>query len=158
MAFKVTFIFVDKTREQFIQSGVEEYLRRLRHYAAVEIKIVRGRKIMPKTDEKKLISEESTAIMEKAGPEAYLVALDSTGEQLTSCELAQFLTNIESKSAKEVVFIVGGPLGLSSALLDRCDYIFSLSKLTLTHEMSRLVLMEQIYRAYTIKAGGKYHK
>lgn len=158
MVTKLKFIFVGKTKEPFIEMGIDQYRRRLEHYVPTEIKIVRGEKIGSKADTQKIIGVESRNILAKISPAAYRIALDSKGRQLSSLKLAQLLSQLEELGKKEIVFIIGGPLGLSSALIDNCPYILSLSRLTLTHEMCRLLLLEQIYRAYTIKAGEKYHK
>lgn len=158
MATRLKFIFVGKTKEPFIQMGIDEYAHRLRHYVSTEFKIIRAGKIGPKADVRKIIASEGKNILAPISPTAYRIALDSTGKQLLSVGLARFLTDLEEQGREEIVFVTGGPLGLPSALLKECHFVLSLSRLTLTHEMCRLLLLEQVYRAYTIKAGEKYHK
>lgn len=155
---KITFIFVDKTRSDYISWGISDYLSRLKHYTSVEIKIVKGTKITRNADKNQIIETESRNIVSKLSTQAYWVALDSSGEEFTSSGLADFLAHLEREGTNEIVFIIGGPLGLAASLLKKCQKTVSLSRLTLTHEMCRLILMEQLYRACTIKAGGKYHK
>ena len=158
MATKLSFFFVGKTKERFIQMGIDEYLHRLRRYVSPEVRVVKAGKIGPKADTNKVIEAASRDILTRVSPAAYRIALDSTGKQLSSVDLARFLTDLERQGREEIIFITGGPLGLSPTLLKECHFILSLSKLTLTHEMCRLILFEQVYRAYTIKAGEKYHK
>jgi 23S rRNA (pseudouridine1915-N3)-methyltransferase len=94
----------------------------------------------------------------KLSPRDYVVALDRAGESLDSEELARWLEHLSRRAPGGVSFLIGGPLGLSKTLLNRAQKVLSLSRLTLTHEMSRLLLLEQLYRAMTILKGGKYHK
>ncbi len=158
MAMKLTLLFVGKTKEHFIQLGIDEYLDRLRHYVPVDIKVAKNEKVGPKANKNRIIESECKNLLSKLSRRAYLIALDRTGQQLTSVEMAGYLMDLEHDATEEIVFITGGPLGLSPSLLKQCQRIVSLSRLTLTHEMSRLLLLEQLYRAYTIRAGHKYHK
>jgi len=89
---------------------------------------------------------------------AFTVALDLTGDELDSPALAAFLGRMQDQGLKELVFLVGGHLGLKPELVKSCRRVFSLSKLTFTHEMARLILLEQLYRANTILRGEPYHK
>ncbi len=158
MATRLRFLFVGKTKEPFIQMGIDDYLHRLRRYATTEVTVVKAERIGTKADPNKIVEAEGKIILTRMSPSAYRIALDGTGEQLSSLELAHFLMNLEAMGREEIVFITGGPLGLSSDLVKGCHFVLSLSRLTLTHEMCRLVLLEQVYRAHTIKAGEKYHK
>jgi len=88
----------------------------------------------------------------------YLVCLDRTGKQMDSTELAAQMERWEMQGQKKITFVIGGPLGLSATILKKADLVLSLSPMTFTHDMTRLLLLEQLYRACTIKAGEKYHK
>ena len=150
-------LFLGKTRETYLAAGIADYTKRLRRYTATDIKVLKEKKPQKGEPENLLIERESEILLQNAqGP--CLVCLDRTGKQLDSLELAARIEQWEMQGQKKITFIIGGHLGLSPAVLSQADLVFSLSRLTLTHEMSRLLLLEQLYRACTIKAGEKYHK
>jgi 23S rRNA (pseudouridine1915-N3)-methyltransferase len=155
---KLKIIVVDRTRSSFLKAGESFYLERLRKYVQVEWVEVKPSKIRKGRPEEEILGREAQAIAPKVAPRDYLVPLDCSGCQFDSEELAAWLDNLSTSTGGWVSFIIGGPLGLSRELLDRADKILSLSRLTLTHEMSRLLLLEQLYRACTILRGEKYHK
>jgi len=105
-----------------------------------------------------LKQKEAALLLAKLVPGSTLVALDAKGVQYTSTEFSQLINRWEGMGVRHVSFVIGGPLGLDESLLKRADHRVSLSKMTFTHDMVRLFLLEQLYRAYTIKAGEKYHK
>ena len=150
-------LFLGKTREPYLASGITDYVKRLGRYIATDIKILKERKPQKGEPDDLLIERESEILLQGAQG-SLLVCLDRTGKQLDSLELAAQIQRWEMQGQKKITFIIGGHLGLSPTLLTRADLVFSLSRLTLTHEMSRLLLLEQLYRACTIKAGEKYHK
>jgi 23S rRNA (pseudouridine1915-N3)-methyltransferase len=108
--------------------------------------------------EEEILRLEGQALIRKRGPKDYLVALDRTGRQYGSEEFAGRLEKTALKATGGITFMIGGPLGLSKEAMAEADEILSLSKFTLTHEMSRVLVLEQIYRAFTILKGEKYHK
>jgi 23S rRNA (pseudouridine1915-N3)-methyltransferase len=108
--------------------------------------------------QEEILRLEGQALIRKRGSKDYLVALDRTGRQYGSEEFAGRLEKAALNANGGVTFMIGGPLGLSGEALAEADEILSLSKFTLTHEMSRVLLLEQIYRAFTILKGEKYHK
>jgi len=133
-------------------------LKRLQSYAQVEwieVKPVRMTKGRP---EEEILHLEGQALIRKRGPKDYLVALDRTGRQYGSEEFAGRLEKVAMNASGGITFMIGGPLGLSGDVLAESDEILSLSRFTFTHEMSRVLLLEQIYRAFTILKGEKYHK
>jgi len=119
---------------------------------------VRPARIKKGRSDKEILATESRSIDQKLTPRDYLVPLHSSGHSFSSEELASWLDGLSTKTGGCVTFVIGGPLGLSQDFLDRGQEILSLSQLTLTHEMARLVLLEQLYRAFTILRGEKYHK
>ncbi len=149
---------VDRTRSSFLKEGESFYLERLRKYVQVEWVEVKPAKIRKGRAEQDILSAEGDAIARKVAPRDYLVSLDRSGQQFDSEALAVWLESLSTRTEGWVNFLIGGPLGLSKELLDRASKILSLSRLTLTHEMSRLLLLEQLYRAFTILRGEKYHK
>ncbi|MBW1798086.1 MAG: 23S rRNA (pseudouridine(1915)-N(3))-methyltransferase RlmH [Deltaproteobacteria bacterium] len=154
---KIKIIVVDRTRSAFLKQGETFYMERLKRYAQpewVEVKptgIKKGRPIF------KILDAEGDSIAKNFVPRDYIIALDRSGKAYDSEELAARIEKL-SMTHDRLTFVVGGPLGLSKAILDRAHEVFSLSRLTLTHEMSRLILLEQLYRAFTIIKGEKYHK
>ena len=155
---KLKIIVVDRTRSSFLKAGESFYLERLRKYVQVEWIEVKPAKIKKSRPEEEILSIEGQAIGRKLAPRDYRVLLDRSGHAFDSEELAAWLDNLSTSTGGWVSFIIGGPLGLSQELLDQAGKILSLSRLTLTHEMSRLLLLEQLYRAFTILRGERYHK
>ena len=155
---KIKFMVVDRTRSPFLKEGERFYLERLKRYARVEWIEVRPVKMKKGRTEEEILSKEGRTILQKMEKGDYLVSLDRSGNQYSSNELAAWLEDLAVHLGGWVSFIVGGPAGLSEAVLDRSDRVMSLSKLTFTHEMSRIFLLEQIYRAFTIMEGHTYHR
>jgi 23S rRNA (pseudouridine1915-N3)-methyltransferase len=155
---KIKVIVVDRTRSAFLREGESFYLKRLRHYVPVDWVEVKPVRILGGKREEETLDAEGEAIGRKISARDFLVALDRKGDQLDSMELAQWLEPLAQQAPAGVVFLIGGPLGLSRALLERAQKVLSLSRMTFTHEMSRLFLLEQLYRALTILKGEKYHK
>lgn len=155
---KIRIIVVDRTRSPFLKEGESFYLKRLRQYVKVEWIEVKPAPIKKGRTEEDVLMEEGQAIARRVEPRDYRVALDRSGDPFDSEGLAGWLEDLSTKVPGWLSFLIGGPLGLSKPLLEGADKVLSLSRLTLTHEMSRLVLLEQLYRAFTIMKGEKYHK
>ncbi|MFC1533752.1 23S rRNA (pseudouridine(1915)-N(3))-methyltransferase RlmH [Thermodesulfobacteriota bacterium] len=155
---KIRFIVVDRTRSLFLKKGETFYLERLRRYAQIEWIEVRPASMKKGRPEEEVLKTEGRAIVRRLKANDYLVALDRSGRQLDSEELSLWMRKLSTSVRGYVCFVIGGPIGLSEEILDRADRILSLSRLTFTHEMSRLFLVEQVYRAFTIMEGQKYHK
>lgn len=155
---KIRLIVVDRTRSPFLAEGEAFYLKRLQNYAQVEWVEVKPVKMTKGRPEQEIQNLEGQALVRKRAPKDYLIALDRCGRQYESEEFARRLGKVMGNAPGGIAFMVGGPLGLSRSAIAEADEILSLSKFTLTHEMSRVVLLEQIYRALTILKGEKYHK
>ena len=154
---KLEIPFLGKTKERYLQEGIRDFQSRLSHYVRVEIKEIRIKKIKS-SNKKHLLDSENQLIESQISAGAYRVVLDSRGQMLSSETLSNHLNVLENRGIKRAAFIIGGPLGLAEEQVEKADLILSLSKLTFPHDMVRLLLLEQLYRAYTIKAGEKYHK
>jgi 23S rRNA (pseudouridine1915-N3)-methyltransferase len=152
MRFRV--IWPGKTRDARLKALIEDYSDRLSHFVRCELVEVREES---RTD-KAGLDRESSRISDALRPGALTVLLDPAGVEWTSHDLADQVRRWESTGIKEVAFIVGGPRGLSQELSLRADKKWSLSRLTLTHEMARVLLLEQLYRAYTIVHNLPYQK
>jgi 23S rRNA (pseudouridine1915-N3)-methyltransferase len=158
---QIRIIAVGKIKEKYLQDGIAEYEKRLRPYVKLQI-IELGEEKRPVSAS---ASEESTA-KEKEGERilsavpsgSYVVALDVKGLSWSSEDLAEAFRAWELAGKSQVAFVIGGDLGLSPAVISRSDCRLSLSKMTFTHPMARLLLLEQVYRACRIKSGEPYHK
>ena len=155
---KIRIIVVDRTRAPFLREGEDAYLARLRRYVPVEWIEVKPAKISKGRKAEEILGEEAIEIKRCVLPRDCLVALDRTGRQYDSEELAAWLEEKLGKVAGTLSFAIGGPLGLSGQIVHQAGGVLSLSRLTLTHEMTRLILLEQLYRAFTILKGEKYHR
>lgn len=154
---RLELLFLGKTKEKYLATGIDDYAKRLSRYLKVEIKTLKEGKAKKGVPENLLIEKESEKLMQNSQG-SYLVCLDRTGKQMDSLELAKQMERWEMQGIKKISFAIGGHLGLSPAILYKADLVLSFSPMTFTHEMSRLLLLEQLYRACTIKAGEKYHK
>ena len=148
---------MDKTRESWLNSGVQNYINRIKKYVSVDIKECKGIKYNKKMDLDKILDKEGEKLMKAIPKGAFKIVLDQRGEMLDSKGLASFFISLENQGTRDIALIIGGPLGLSKDLVERADLLFSLSRLTFPHDFARLILAEQVYRAFTIKAGEPYH-
>jgi len=148
-------IWTGKTRDAHLRALVTEYLERLSHFARCEVSEFRE---SGATAEKTGIDRDSKRISDGLREGAINVLLDPSGIEWSSEQLAEAIQRWQDSGTKEVAFIVGGPNGVSKELSARANQRWSLSRLTLTHEMARVVLLEQLYRAYTIIHGLPYQK
>ncbi|MGB9179532.1 MAG: 23S rRNA (pseudouridine(1915)-N(3))-methyltransferase RlmH [Pyrinomonadaceae bacterium] len=149
------FVWVGKTRDAHVRALVEEYLKRLGHFVRFEISEVREGARGP---EREGIEVEGKRIKDALRADSFVVLMDVEGRAWSSTELAVEFERWQVTGTKEVAFIIGGPNGVSEEIKKRADARWSLSRLTLTHEMARVILVEQIYRAYTIIHGLPYQK
>lgn len=154
---KIKLIAVGNTKSPFLKHGELFYLKRLQRYTPAEWVAVKPQKVRKGRSTEEILSLEAQSIEKRFDPKDYIIALDIRGEEYDSEGLAARIERL-SETRGHLCFVTGGPLGLSKKILHAADEILSLSKLTLTHEMSRLILLEQLYRAYTIIRGEKYHK
>ncbi len=155
-AMKFEIIAPGKPKDSFLTRGIVEYSKRLERYATLSITYVPDRKVRGSGEEFK--DRESELLLAKISSNAYSVALDSGGKQYSSEGFAELISRWEMQNIRHVSFILGGPYGLSKKALQRVHTSISLSAMTFTHDMVRIFLLEQLYRAFTIKAGEKYHK
>ena len=154
---KIKIIVVDRTRSGFLAEGETFYLERLRRYAHTEWVEIKPARIQKSRPAQIILAEEGISIAKRIIAGDYVIVLDRSGKAYDSEGLAARIDHL-SASHNRLTFIIGGPLGLSKEILDKAHETLALSRLTFTHEMSRLVLLEQIYRAFTILNNEKYHK
>ena len=151
---RLRIIWVGKTRDARIRSLIDDYAERLSHFVRCEVSEIRDSGRIDKTG----IDRETKRISDGLRAGAVTVLLDPEGSEWTSQQLAAQVQRWEGSGIKEVAFVIGGPGGVAREFKSRLDKRWSLSRLTLTHEMARVVLLEQLYRAYTIIHGLPYQK
>ena len=154
---KITFLWMGKTTDRWLQEGIDVYAKRLKHYVSLSIVIVSTPKNMPKQDVAKQKEMEGDALLACISPTDEVFLLDERGLVYSSEGLAGFLQKRMSASVKHLVLVVGGPFGFSEKLYRRANGLISFSQLTFSHQMIRLLVCEQIYRAFTILRGESYH-
>ena len=158
---KITLVTVGKIKEAFFVDAIGEYSKRLSRYCKLEIIQVADEKTPDKASaaqERQIKEREGARILAQIRDDAYVIALAIEGRMLSSEELAQKLDQLGIGGQSQVVFVIGGSLGLSEEVLARADYKLSFSKMTFPHQLMRVVLLEQIYRSCRIIAGEPYHK
>jgi 23S rRNA (pseudouridine1915-N3)-methyltransferase len=153
---KVELWAIGKTSEKYLEEGMAIYEKRLKHYLPFQWTAWPDVKI--KTQDAQLLKkEEGKMILSKLHPEDYLVLLDERGREMGSEEMARWMEKKLGGSEKKLVFLIGGAYGFSQELYDRAQYSLSLSRMTFSHQMVRLFMLEQLYRAMTILRNEPYH-
>ncbi|WHY97660.1 23S rRNA (pseudouridine(1915)-N(3))-methyltransferase RlmH [Peribacillus simplex] len=158
---KITIITVGKLKEKYLKQGIAEYTKRLSAYANIELVEVPDEKApenLSAADMDIVKQKEGERILAKVSPDTYVITLEINGKQLTSEQLATHLDQLATYGKSKIAFIIGGSLGLGNEVLSRSDYALSFSKMTFPHQLMKLVLVEQIYRAFRINRNEPYHK
>ncbi len=143
--------------EPFVKEGVEIFTKRISHYYSVEWKLFSTAKNAATLTEQEIKKAESTSILNAVQDSDVLIGLDEKGKQWNSLELAAFIQQKGNESTKNLIFLIGGAYGLHENILNKCSYKWSLSKLVFPHQLVRLILAEQVYRACSINRNEKYH-
>ena len=152
---KVVVLGIGKTNEKYLEEGVSIFEKRLKHYTNFEMKLVPDvKKYVNASD---LLEKEGEAFLQYIEKEDFLILCDERGKRMTSVGLADFLEKQQVNATRRLVFLIGGAFGIGNNLRERADFLMSLSDLTFSHQMIRLFLVEQIYRAFTIIRNEKYH-
>ena len=155
---KIKIIALGKIKEKFLKDGIDEFLKRLRPYATVEILELTPIEIRDENLTSKILEQEGTKILENIKPDSYVITLEILGKQLSSEEFAQKINEVSISGTGELVFIIGSSCGISPIVSQRANYKLSISNMTFLHQFARLLLVEQIYRAFKILKGETYHK
>lgn len=157
----VTFVFVGKMKERHFEEAFAEYVKRIGGYARCEVREIAEQRLGERPSEREItaaLAREAQDI-ERAIPRgAYLVAMCVEGQGASSEELALRIKSLDERGAGRICFLVGGSFGLDEGLKKRADWRLSMSKMTFPHHLARVMLAEQVYRAFTINAGKRYHK
>lgn len=155
---RLTLVSVGRVSEPFVKEACAAYAERIRRYVDLHLAEVPEERIASRGKKDHIVRQEGRRIREKLRPDVFTVAVDEKGKSLSSIAFACFLEKWGNFGLKEIAFILGGPYGLDKSLKEEADFCLSLSPMTLTHGMAKMLLLEQIYRAFTLLRGTPYHK
>jgi 23S rRNA (pseudouridine1915-N3)-methyltransferase len=157
----ISIVTVGKLKEKYLKQGIDEYLKRLSAYAKVDILEVADEKAPEVLSEAEMIQvkqKEGERILAKISQDTYVIALAIQGKMQSSEELAESIDKLATYGKSKIAFVIGGSLGLSDDVIKRSNEQLSFSKMTFPHQLMKLILVEQIYRAFRINRGEPYHK
>lgn len=154
---KILFLVIGKTDESYLETGISKYIKRLERYIPFEMKVIpdiKNRKTLSEEQQKKL---EGELILSQFNTGDEMILLDEKGKTFSSVSFSQWIEHKLNTSNKRLIFVVGGPYGFSNDVYDKAKVKISLSEMTFSHQMIRLIFVEQLYRAFTIIKGEPYH-
>ena len=155
---KIKIIALGKIKEKFLKDGIDEFLKRLTPYASISIQELSPIEIKDDNLIEKILTEEGDKILSYIKPLDYVITMEINGKQFSSEEFAQQITTLTNDGVQEIVFVIGSSCGIGKNLSARANLKMSMSKMTFLHQFARLILVEQIYRAFKIIKGETYHK
>ena len=158
---QVNIIYVGNIKDKFLADAVAEYEKRLSAYCKVQNTELKESRVPENASDAQIaaaIEEEGKRILAVIPKKSYKIALAVEGKELSSEGFAKHLEKAKDAGNAQITFIIGGPFGMSEEVKSACDFRLSVSKMTFTHRMMRFILLEQVYRAFNILGGGKYHK
>lgn len=154
----IKIIALGKIKEKFLKEGIDEFLKRLTPYASVEILELSPIEIKDENLTQKVLDQEGEKILSHIKSQSFVITLEIKGKMLSSEEFAQKIENLTNDGVSEIVFVIGSSCGISANVSARANFKMSMSKMTFLHQFARLILVEQIYRAFKIIKGETYHK
>ncbi len=154
---KIKLLVVGQTSMKFAEQGFNEFTSRIKHYSDFEFVVIVNPKNSGRLDSAELKNKEAENILAKIQPQDFVVLLDEKGAEFSSVEFSAFLQKRMNSGVKNLVFVVGGAFGFSEKMYERANSKLSLSKMTFSHQLIRLIFAEQLYRAFTILRNEKYH-
>lgn len=155
---RIKIIALGKIKEKFLKDGIDEFLKRLTPYASVEIVELQPVEIRDENLTEKALLQEGEKILSLIKNDSFVITLEIAGKQLSSEEFAQKINGISTSGVSELVFVIGSSCGLAATVSERANFKLSMSKMTFLHQFARLLLVEQIYRAFKILKNETYHK
>uniref|UniRef100_UPI0040285E36 23S rRNA (pseudouridine(1915)-N(3))-methyltransferase RlmH n=1 Tax=Candidatus Scatousia sp. TaxID=3085663 RepID=UPI0040285E36 len=155
---KIKIIALGKIKEKFLKDGIEEFMKRLTPYASVEIIEISPVEIKDENLIQRALDEEADKILSHIKPQSYVITMEINGKQFSSEEFAEKITTLTNSGESEIIFVIGSSCGISAKVSARANLKMSMSKMTFLHQFARLILVEQIYRAFKIIKGETYHK
>ena len=153
---KTVLLVVGKTVEKYFVQAIEEYVQRTKHYISFDMEVIPELKNTKSLSEEQQKEKEGELILKSLQPGDTVVLLDEHGKELRSIEFATWIQK-KQQTVRRLIFVIGGPYGFSPAVYRRCNEQLSLSKMTFSHQMVRMIFVEQLYRACTIIKGEPYH-
>ena len=154
---KLRFVWIGKTKKAPVKELIREYLDRVGKFVSVEVTELRDRNDVG-SDPQRIIEKEGEEILSSTTSAGYLIALDEGGQEIDSIKLAELIERHRVDGTKQITFVIGGHLGLSGAVRERAHLLLALSRMTFTHDLVRVLLIEQVYRAFTIIHNLPYQK
>lgn len=161
MAMKITILAVGKIKEKFFREAIAEYEKRLSRYCKLEILEVADEKTpdhASEAEEEQIKEKEAKRILEKTNPDAYVITLEILGEKVNSVSFSEMIQKLGVMGRSQIIFVIGGSLGLHESVSRRADRKVSFSPMTFPHQLMRVILCEQIYRGFRIMNHEPYHK
>lgn len=155
---KIKIIALGKIKEKFLKDGIDEFLKRLTPYTSIEIIELAPVEIKDENLTQRALEQESEKILANIKPDSYVITLEIQGKQLSSEDFASKINEITINGINELVFVIGSSCGIAPSVSQRANFKLSISKMTFLHQFARLLLVEQIYRAFKILKGETYHK
>ena len=155
---KIKIICLGKIKEKFLKDGIDEFMKRLTPYTSIEIVELSPVEIKDENLTQKALEQEAEKILANIKPNSYVITLEILGKQLSSEDFAQKINEITNEGISELVFVIGSSCGIAPSVSQRADFKLSISKMTFLHQFARLILVEQIYRAFKILKNETYHK
>lgn len=154
----IKIIALGKIKEKFLKDGINEFLKRLTPYASIEIVELAAIEIKDKNLTEKVLIEEGQKILSHIKPQSYVITMEIKGKMFSSEEFAKKIEELTNEGTPEIIFVIGSSYGISPIVSERANLKMSMSKMTFLHQFARLILIEQIYRAFKIIKGETYHK
>ena len=155
---KIKIIALGKIKEKFLKDGIDEFLKRLTPYTPIEIIELSPIEIKDENLTQKALEDEGINILSHIKEDSYVITMEIQGKELSSEEFASKINEITISGVSELIFVIGSSCGLAPMISKRANFKMSMSKMTFLHQFARLILVEQIYRAFKILKGEKYHK
>ena len=155
---KIKIIALGKIKEKYLKSGVDEFLKRLTPYCSVEVVEINPLEIKDENLKDKVLTAEGEKILSYIKPTDYLITMEIKGKEFSSEEFASQIEELTNNGTQEIVFVIGSSCGIGKNVSQRANLKMSMSRMTFLHEFARLILIEQIYRAFKIIKGETYHK
>lgn len=154
----IKIIALGKIKEKFLKEGIEEFLKRLTPYASIEVLELPAIEIKDENLTSKILDQEAEKILSHIKPQSYVITLEINGKMFSSEEFAKKISELTNDGVSEIIFVIGSSCGISPLVSNRANLKMSMSKMTFLHQFARLILVEQIYRAFKIIKGETYHK
>ena len=158
LKLKIKIIALGKIKEKYLKSGIDEFLKRLTPYASVNVVEINPIEIKDENLTEKILIQEGEKILSNIKNTDYVITMEIKGQEYSSEEFSRLLNKLSNDGTGEVVFVIGSSCGIGKNVSDRANLKMSMSKMTFLHEFARMILVEQIYRAFKIMKGETYHK